>query len=216
MKISKYLLGFLLIIFSLLYISSPVLADSTEELENEIVVFEKSEEDIEIESKLQEKQIIQDLIRNQPLTDGGVPGGITTLNDVSSYKTEYGTPVTKSVYGFAGNQPYGGIRFTTGGGFSWANSGGPSTTLNVSFPTPYASLSVAIPLGNRSTSVTGYFVKAPNTTDYFKLHVSKKYKVTPYVTYVQSRDWMHRIVWTKVGSGHTRIHVSTTLGARKS
>lgn len=94
-----------------------------------------------------------------------------------SYKTvETKYPVVK---GYAGGQPVGGSKFSTGGGFSWNSSGGP----NVSVGVGWGGVSVAANLGKASKSTVGYSVAAPNKTNYFKLHVAKKYKVQKVAVY---------------------------------
>lgn len=82
--------------------------------------------------------------------------------------------------GYAGNQPAGGMRFPTGGGFYWSNSGGPSVSPSISFGNQV--VSIGISLGNRATS-GGYFVTAPNKTNYFKLRTRKTYRVTKTAVY---------------------------------
>lgn len=99
------------------------------------------------------------------------------------YKTEYYSYQYKTVGGYAGNQAAGGYRFQTGGGFGYSESGGPSVSgsVSLSLPAPYNFVSFSVNLGNNSSS--GKFVTVPNTTDYFKLYVSKVVEVRPYAVY---------------------------------
>lgn len=131
------------------------------------------------------------------------------------YKTEYGTPKYKTVSGYAGNQPSNGTRFKTGGGFYLSTSGGPKVSASIAFPTPFISYSLSAQLGNKAAS--GIFVNAPNKKDYFKIHVSKRYKITPYVTYVQVKDPVHpkQVKWKVYARGHNKSHVSTDAYAKK-
>lgn len=98
-----------------------------------------------------------------------------------TYETVYGTAKTVTIGGYAGNQPAGGRRFNTGGGFWFSDSGGPTASLNVSFPAPYDLISVSVTLGSVGSS--GVFVLAPDTTHYFKLYVSKKF-VYSHMSYI--------------------------------
>lgn len=99
------------------------------------------------------------------------------------YKTENHSYQYKTVSGYAGNQVAGGYRFQTGGGFWYSESGGPSISgsISLSLPSPYNFVSFSVNLGNNSSS--GRFVTVPNTTDYFKLYVSKVVEVRPYAVY---------------------------------
>ena len=99
------------------------------------------------------------------------------------YKTEYLSYKYKTVGGYAGNQNAGGYRFQTGGGFWYSDSGGPSVSgsISLSFPAPFNVIQFSVSLGNKSSS--GQFVTVPNTTDYFKLYVSKKMEIRPYAVY---------------------------------
>ena len=76
------------------------------------------------------------------------------------YKTEYLSYKYKTVGGYAGNQNAGGYRFQTA---------------------PFNVIQFSVSLGNKSSS--GQFVTVPNTTDYFKLYVSKKMEIRPYAVY---------------------------------
>lgn len=131
------------------------------------------------------------------------------------YKTEYGKPKYKTVSGYAGKQPAKGTRFKTGGGFYLSTSGGPTVSASVAFPTPFGSYSLSAKLGNKASS--GIFVIVPNKRDYFKIYVSKRYKITPYVTYVQVKDPVHpkQVKWKVFARGHNKSHVSTDAYAKK-
>ena len=107
------------------------------------------------------------------------------------YRTEYLPYQYKTVGGYAGNQVAGGYCFPTGGGFWYTDSGGPSVSgsITLSFPSPYNFVSFSVNLGQKSSS--GQYVAVPNTTDYFKLYISKVIEVRPYAIYVRSatQDW---------------------------
>jgi len=121
------------------------------------------------ESNIQ-KQIEEEIAKNTPM--------VRTPTWVNyTYKTvETKYPV---VNGYAGGQPTGGTRFSSGGGFSWVSSGGPSVSVGAG----WAGISVSATLGTASKATVGYSVSAPNKTNYFKLHVSKKYKVEKVAVY---------------------------------
>ena len=208
---TKFFLVFLfsVIIFaSSSFSSNVVLANTLDESESKTVIVHMTEEEIDEEHK---RQIDEELLK---LKTSNIESEITPFNEPSDYKTEYGTRVTRSVEGFAGNQPSGGVKFPTGGGFYHSDSGGPTATINVSFPEPYAFFSLSVPLGNSSTS--GYFVNAPNKTDYFKLSVIKTYSIQPYVTYQKTYDYnSHTYYWKVITKNHTKTHVSSTVYAKK-
>ena len=67
-------------------------------------------------------------------------------------------------------------------------------SLNVSFPAPYDLISVSVTLGSVGSS--GVFVLAPDTTHYFKLYVSKKVRVQPYVVYYTNSQGK-KTVWLR-------------------
>lgn len=99
------------------------------------------------------------------------------------YKIEYLSKQYKTLGGDAGNQASGGYQFPTGGGFWFTDSGGPSVSgsIYLSLPSPYNCLSFSINLGQKG--VSGLYVNAPDTIHYFKLYVSKKLELTPYIMY---------------------------------
>lgn len=108
------------------------------------------------------------------------------------YKTVYKTYKYKILSGYAGNQPKGGHKFPTGGGFWFTDSGGPtvSGTVSVGLPKPYNMVSVSINLGKSGSS--GTFVLVPSPKYYYKLHISKKMELRPYITYrapVGTKKW---------------------------
>lgn len=82
--------------------------------------------------------------------------------------------------GYAGNQPSGGTRFRTKGGFYWSDNGGPTISIGGGF----AGFSFSFGLGNVSgTGSSGYITYAPNTKQYFKLYVRKHYKTQKLAIY---------------------------------
>ena len=103
---------------------------------------------------------------------------------MSEWRIEYGTPVSHTFEGFAGNQPaVNGYRFPTGGGFYYSESGGPNVSVSLSLGGKYGSVSVSTNLGNKST--TGLFITAPDTVNYYKLWVAKTVRYTPYTLYTR-------------------------------
>lgn len=82
--------------------------------------------------------------------------------------------------GYAGNQPSGGTRFHTKGGFYWSNNGGPTISIGGGF----AGFSFSFGLGNVSSKgSSGYITYAPNTKQYFKLYVRKNFKTQKLAIY---------------------------------
>lgn len=103
--------------------------------------------------------------------------------DPALWKNEYGTKKTVTVGGFAGNQNSGGYKFPTGGGFYFSDSGGPTASVTVTFPTKFGKVTATANLGKKSSA--GIFVTAPTKTRYYKLHIAKKVEVQPYITYTR-------------------------------
>ncbi|MBO0588384.1 MULTISPECIES: hypothetical protein [unclassified Sporosarcina] len=177
----------------------------------EPVIIYMTEEEIDEAHKKQAEEELLKLRSAKSLDD---ESEITPFNDPGDYKIEYGTKVTRSAEGFAGNQPSGGVRFPTLGGFYHSDSGGPTVSLNVSFPPPYSSLSMSVPLGSSASS--GYFVNAPNKTDYFKLSVIKNYSIQPYNTYQWTYDYNSGFYyWKLISQNHSKILVSVAPYAKK-
>lgn len=119
------------------------------------------------------------------------------LLNLDTYHSE--TVETKYVSGsgYAGNQPANGVRFTTGGSFFWAETGGPTLDASVTFSDPLQIVSVTIDLGVKSNSSTGYIVNVPSTDAFYKLHVYKVMRVDKYVTYQ-----------TSLITGETRVYMT--------
>ena len=135
---------------------------------------------------------------------------IVTLADDYHYEMVYGTPVTRTVSGYVDSGGPGGTRFATGGGFYYSESGNP-TSVSVSFIAPYGLISVSVNLGKASSS--GQFVFVPDTTNYYKLFVSKEVEIKPYVIY------QYPYYGAPSGSvyqrGATTTVINTTLSAVK-
>ena len=131
-----------------------------------------------------------------------------------TYYTEYVETKYETFSGFAGNQPSGGTRFETGGGFHWKDAGGPSVSLGVSFSVPAKVVDISVSLGISvgEGEELAYDVDVPNTTDYFKLHVSKTMEIKQANIYQQS-----------ISTGETSLYMTMypstlyrqSVGARK-
>lgn len=145
----------------------------------------------------QNLEIVVEQIGNLPTDDG-----IELRQNRYKYRTEYLDYEYKTVSGYAGNQSApGGYRFETGGGFYYEDSGGPdaSTSINLTLPKPWDVISVSANLGIRSSGVKGVLVEVPNTTDYFKLYITKVLKIRPYIVYeapIGTEDWSIYVVST--------------------
>lgn len=126
-----------------------------------------------------------------------------------THKIEYGNSVRKTFSGFAGNQPAEGNRFQTGGGFYFSDNGGPSSTISISFPSPFNLLSVSVNLGNSSSS--GKFVLVPDTIHYFKLFVEKTYDCKPYIVWSVDSNGNKSRYATNV----SKIHIKTNQYAKR-
>lgn len=128
-------------------------------------------------------------------------------NGVQS-KVVWDKEVTKTVSGYAGNQPKGGSRFPSGGGFYYGDSGGPSVAVSV------YGVSVSIPLGQVKSS--GIYVAVPDKTHYYKLYVSKRVKIRTYTTYRKTYDYKSKkYVWKKYTRGANKTVISQSFSAKR-
>lgn len=151
---------------SLLIAVTPINVNATENSEEQLISYTVSEE-------LQEENLIKD--RERILNEyKAINARIPTYAETKYVKkgVQYINPGSARK---VGNQPAGGVRFSTGGGFYWQPSGGPN--VSVSLGGSYAGVSVGISIGQRSTSSTGYYCTAPNKTNYFLLYSLPTYKV---------------------------------------
>lgn len=128
----------------------------------------------------------------------------------NNWKTEYGKEKMITLSGYSGNQLPGGRRFTTGGGFYFSDSGGPSVSGSISYAAPFSPISVSVSLGNSSNK--GEFVTVPNRKDFFKLYVSKDVKVKPYKTYTRANS---SSPWKVYYNGKVQSTYRSTSYARK-
>ena len=163
------------------------------------IITSKEERDLKFEKEM--KQIISELE-----SDAGEKGS------KYHYKAEYLPYQYKTVSGYAGNQIPGGYRFSTGGGFWYTETGGPSipVSISLSLPSPYNVLSLNVKLGKNSNS--GQFVTAPNTTDYFKLYVDKTVEIRPYAVY---RTESGTESWQLYTTGGVTVTYSVNAYAKK-
>lgn len=137
-------------------------------------------------------------------------------NEINGPEYIYGQELLDYEYvtldGYAGNQVAGGYNFPTGGGFWFTDSGGPevSGSVNLGLPAPYDLISVSVNLGKKGTS--GLFVDAPNTTDYFKLYITKVMEVRPYIV---TRKRAGTDDWEIYNVGSVNVVYSVSASAKK-
>ena len=105
--------------------------------------------------------------------------------DRPTYSTVYGTiQYIWSPWTTLAGQPAGGTSIK-GGGMAYATeSGGGTISFSYSFPTPYGSFGLSCPLGRKSSSVTSYGVKFPDS-NYYKVQQRGQVKAQPYTVYVK-------------------------------
>lgn len=128
----------------------------------------------------------------------------------NNWKTVYGPKKTVTLSGYAGNQVPKGYKFPTGGGFYFSDSGGPSASASVAYSVPFTKVSVSVTLGKSSAS--GKFVNVPNKKNYFKLYVSKKVQVQPYIVYRRANS---HSPWKVNYNGKVQSIQSVTSYAKK-
>lgn len=128
--------------------------------------------------------------------------------DFGETKTEYGDTQTRIAQGYAGNQVSGGYRFPTGGGFYFSDEDGPEVTVTFSLAEPWGIVSMGVTLGQKANS--GLIVTVPNTTDYFKLYVSKTVEIHPYIVYYRDAEGLP---WQVVYVGESSVVTNVTAYA---
>lgn len=137
----------------------------------------------EVPENLQEEELqqnIEEIMETKMPTSSDEQISVFAVPQYSKYEYVKGATTVVYASGYAGNQPTGGTRFKTGGGFYWSSSGGPSTS--VSFSIGAYGGSVGISFGTVSSS-NGTFVNVPNKTNYFKLKVKEGKKITKTAVY---------------------------------
>lgn len=147
--------------------------------------------------------VAADCIDNQFVSD-------SSFRSRPEYWTEYGTQERKTFSGFAGNQPPNGTKFPTGGGFWWSDSGGPTTTLTLTYKGVIVPVTVTLGISSNQAS-NGRMAHVPNTIDYFKLFVEKTYYCKPQVTYYKNSSGEVSVYSKYV----TKIWVSDVAYAKK-
>lgn len=175
--------GLVLVLIVVIMSAFPIESFASENENAEIINLYSSQKELDA-------AIIKDITAQ--LEQKGIPtednvivlNGIVPLNDLSDYKTEIVATRNTIASGYAGNQPTGGVMFNSnkGGTINYSPSGGPDVTCSVSFGDPYGIISVSIPLGQRTTSVTDYSLSVPGGK-YYKLWVDNTYTCKKYIVY---------------------------------
>ncbi len=128
------------------------------------------------------------------------------VNNPDHWRYEYGTPVYKTVSGYAGNQLPGGYSFPSGGSLFYDPSSGPDVSFSLSINGEIFSSSINIgeyrPEGG---SITGMSVNIPADKNYYKIWVEKTVKVTPFTSY--NWDDFNK-VWVKYYSSYDKVEYS--------
>lgn len=127
-----------------------------------------------------------------------------------THKIENGASIRKMVSGFSANQPPGGNKFQSGGGFYYSDDGGMPISISVQFPYPFNLLSASVSLG--SSTGFGKFVEVPDRTNYYKLFVEKIYDCKPYIVWEVDIATGQK---TKYASGMTTILFNVNQYAKK-
>ena len=129
------------------------------------------------------------------------------------YKYKYSDWKSVTRSHLAGNQPATkGYKFPTGGGFYYSNSGGPSTSVSVSFGVGFQNVAFSISFGQRASGVTGVFINAPSKKYYYKLAVKKTYRVRSYIIY---RRQTSNSSWYKYSGGSQKELTHQVQWAKK-
>lgn len=103
--------------------------------------------------------------------------------DGYEYKTKYLEPRWIVTKGYASGQAKGGAKFSNGGGWYYSPAGGTKVKTEVRLSKTFGYATFTTTLGKVGAS-TGYYISAPkDKKNYYKLYVTKRVKVKPYVTY---------------------------------
>lgn len=190
MKIKKFL-SVMLTVLTLLSISTVALAaDSNSSSQNSELYLETSDTE------------------SNPGT--AEPNGLKYV-----YKTENLPKQTKTVSGYASNQPSGGIYLSNpSDGICYTYAGGATVTagVSVSLPKPYNYISFSVSIGAaKGNAATGAVATLGNKKPgYYRLRISKDYTVSPYVVYRKRSGAQY----TKWEIDHTGCTVSTYKNAK--
>lgn len=137
---------------------------------------------------------------------------IQPLNDISEYKTEYSATKYQTISGYAGNQPSGGVSIPQGGSIYYSPNGGGEKSFTISFGGAYGSVGISLPLGVRTSGVSGYSANVSGP-GYWKLWVDNQYSVRAYIIYKKEyySDGAFGYTWKKFSSGSTKALYRVSL-----
>lgn len=199
-KLRRLLSVSLVTVLTFVFSITTYASENTTEPEEVCITTTEAERDAAFEKAIGE--ILENIEKENPVTRG----------PQYHYKTEYKPYKYKTLSGYAGNQVAGGYKFPTGGGFWFTDSGGPtvSGTVSVGLPKPFDMVSVSINLGQKGSS--GLWVSAPSSSYYYKLYVSKKMELRPYITY---RARVGTENWEVYSGGAVPVVYSVTASAKK-
>lgn len=215
-KKTRYkVLSLMLCLVMLFSMSINVFAKEASDNSVTIYVNDMSKEEIYAEHMKQIRQYCRELgMEDDENSLIAFDDGVMLLDQDDNYKTTYSKTYRKTFSGYAGNQPSGGTRFSTGGGFYYSESGGSTCTLNVGFGGEYGTISVSVPLGKKASS--GYYVNVPDKVNYYKLYVSKEYDLMAYKLYHREYDYnTDSYYWKYMSTNVSKIFISQTLSAKK-
>lgn len=160
----------LIFVVSFLMVFTVIVPVSAQE-SNDTYIYYLSENEVEANLNEDFENIIESLSSTKS----------ARIPEYSSYKYEEQTPVYRSVSGWAGNCPVGGVQYPKGGMIYWNPNGGPS--VSVSLGVSYGNVSIGLSLGVRSDSTTAYLTEVPAGNNYYRLWVEPTYKIVPTKVY---------------------------------
>ena len=181
--------------------------------QNKMIYFYRSQEEIDKATMDDiERQLL--LMGINPEENTFLLHGVSLRNDIGEYRTRVLSTKIVNVTGYPGNQPSGGIKFSSpqGGSFNYTPDGGPSKSVSVNFGSPYGTTSVSFTLGKRTDEVTSYSLSVPGYI-YCKLWVEKKYECKKYV--VEKKVYNDvGYEWQEWSGGVSQILISADLSYR--
>lgn len=103
---------------------------------------------------------------------------------IGGFKQIRGAPVTVTVSGYASGQPANGYSTTTGMSVIYMETGGSGINKTINFSDPIGIVTLSFDIGKVTSGTTqGVAYTIPADGRYYKIYVTKQFKVTPISMY---------------------------------
>ncbi len=147
-----------------------------DDLNEENIVYHKTDEQLNAEFEAKINNRMKEL-------------GLSEKTRMSEWRREDAEPKIYTFHGYPDGQPTNGYCFHSRmGGFSYSDNGGPSSSLSLSFGDPFGVVSFSTNLGTATPSASvsaSVYRDDLNPNAYYKLAVTKRYTVKPYIIYTR-------------------------------